>query len=667
MFLRSRGGQDPATCLWVFDPATGEERLVVDPLALDADPAELPAQERARRERAREMAGGITSYATDDAATIAAFTVGGRLGLADLRSGTSNNPTLVGVPGPIADPRPAPDGSDRIAFVRDGTVVVCRRDGTETGSVSGPTGTTTGLAEFVAAEEFGRLRGLWWAPDASALLVTVVDDSPVQRWWIGDPANPARPPAAHAYPAAGTANARVSLLLAPVDGPPRRVTGWDTEAFPYLSTATWSRRGLLVEVFARDQRSAQVLAIDTSTAVARPLAVVESAAFLDVIPGVPRLLDDGRLLTAVEDADSDTRRLAIDGRPISPPHLHLAAVRHVGDGAAIVVATADDPCVRHVYAVPLDGAQVRQLSTGDGVHDVIVGGRVAVSISSSLARFGAEVTVRTGRGSTPIASFADTPPLVPTVRVVRGGSRDLRVALVLPRGHVPGTRLPVLLDPYGGPHHAEVLAARNMWLEPQWWADQGFAVVVADGRGTPGRSVSWEKAIAGDLATAPLDDQVEALSLAVAHEPDLDACRVAIRGWSFGGYLAALAVLRRPDVFHAAVAGAPVTDWRLYDTAYTERYLGTDPAGADAAAYDRSSLTDDAAALSRPLLLIHGLADDNVVAAHTLRLSAALLAAGRPHDVLPITGATHMASADEVAENLLLVQLAWLRRALSLD
>ena len=139
---------------------------------------------------------------------------------------------------------------------------------------------------------------------------------------------------------------------------------------------------------------------------------------------------------------------------------------------------------------------------------------------------------------------------------------------------------------------------------------------------------------------------------------------MAIRGWSFGGYLAALAVLRRPDVFHAAIAGAPVTEWRLYDTHYTERYLG-DPAEL-AHVYDACSLLPLAAGLTRPLLLVHGLADDNVVAAHTLQLSAALLAAGRPHEVLPLVGMTHMAADEVVAENLLLHQLDFLRRSLGI-
>ena len=206
----------------------------------------------------------------------------------------------------------------------------------------------------------------------------------------------------------------------------------------------------------------------------------------------------------------------------------------------------------------------------------------------------------------------------------------------------------------------------NAFASAQWFADQGFAVVVADGRGTPGRGSEWERAVHLDLATAPLDDQIDALHAAAERFGGvLDLDRVAIRGWSFGGFLAALAVLRRPDVFHAAVAGAPVTEWRLYDTYYTERYLGH-PADA-VNGYDASSLLPLAPDLTRPLLLIHGLADDNVVAAHTLQFSSALLAAGRPHEVLPLVGVTHMTPQEEVAENLLLHQLDFLRRSLGID
>ena len=226
-----------------------------------------------------------------------------------------------------------------------------------------------------------------------------------------------------------------------------------------------------------------------------------------------------------------------------------------------------------------------------------------------------------------------------------------------------------------------MLAARGAYLTSQWFAEQGFAVLVADGRGTPGRGPAWDRAVAGNLADPVLEDQVDALHAAAEQFSDLDLSRVAIRGWSFGGYLSALAVLRRPDVFHAAVAGAPVTEWRLYDTHYTERYLGQpgrEPGGlrqllrgpgrrtAPSRDQTRPGRTgqDRGKATFRPMMLIHGLADDNVVVAHTLRLSSALLAAGYAHTVLPLSGVTHMTPQEVVAENLLLLQLDFLRQSL---
>jgi dipeptidyl-peptidase-4 len=210
-----------------------------------------------------------------------------------------------------------------------------------------------------------------------------------------------------------------------------------------------------------------------------------------------------------------------------------------------------------------------------------------------------------------------------------------------------------------------VLSSRDAYLVSQWFADQGFAVLVIDGRGTPGRGAAWERSIRGDFAAPVLEDQVDALLAAASAHPELDLGRVVIRGWSFGGFLAALAVMRRPDVFRAAVAGAPLTDHRFYDTHYMERYLGH-PA-EEPENYERCSLMGDAGRLERPLLLIHGLADDNVVVAHTLRLSSALLEAGRPHCVLPLTGVTHMTPQEVVAENQLRLELDFLRRALGLS
>jgi dipeptidyl-peptidase-4 len=208
-----------------------------------------------------------------------------------------------------------------------------------------------------------------------------------------------------------------------------------------------------------------------------------------------------------------------------------------------------------------------------------------------------------------------------------------------------------------------VLKNHNPHLVSRWFAEQGFAVLVVDGRGTPGRGPAFEREVWGDLAAPVLEDQLEALDSAAQHFGFLDLDRVGIRGWSFGGYLAALAAMRAPERIHAAVAGAPVTSWHLYDTHYTERYLGHPDTYPDH--YSQSDLILEAASLTRPLLLIHGLADDNVVAAHTLQYSTALLAAGRPHQVLPLSGVTHMTPQVAVAENLLRIQLTFLQQHLT--
>src|SRR2546429_99585 len=254
---------------------------------------------------------------------------------------------------------------------------------------------------------------------------------------------------------------------------------------------------------------------------------------------------------------------------------------------------------------------------------------------------------RAGEGPTRAAP----PRSPPRPALERVTDRRLPTGLLPPRQHVAGGKLPVLVDVYGGPGRQEVLAARSKWVLRQWWADAGFAVVVVDNRGTPGVSPSFEKVIHRRVADVVLGDQVDALHALAEKHPDLDLSRVAMRGWSFGGWLSALGVLRRPDVYHVAVAGAPVSDWALYDTAYTERYLGLPADGPDA--YAHHSLIELAQeppvrpSDARPILLIHGLVDDNAVAAHTLRLSAALLGPGRAHAMLPLTAATHMAAGGD--------------------
>jgi len=662
-FLRSRSGTDPGNCLWVRDVDTGAEHVVADPeLILGGAAEDLPPEERARRERVRQAGSGVVAYATDDEARLAAFALSGRLFVADLTGGDVRE---LPAPGPVIDPRPDPGGS-MVGYVSGGAMRVIAADGSGDRALAEPDGpdVTFGLAEFVAAEEMSRTRGFWWSPGGQHLLVARVDTSPVTRWYIPDPANPDRPPAEIRYPVAGTANAGVTVIRVGLDGG-RRPVPWDTAAFPYLTSVHWSSHGpALLQVQTRDQQEMRVLTVagDGSTATA---ATDTDPDWVDIVPGTPAWTADGRLVRVV--ARDGAYRLMIGDQPATPAGagaLHVRAVLDV-DADVLFTATGPDPTQVHVYTAGSGG--VTQVSAEPGLHTAARSPGALVVSSVSLDRPGPEVRIRRGgQDAGEIGSCAETPVLTPEVTLLTAGEYDLRCALVLPRGHRPGSGppLPVLLDPYGGPAAQRVVAAQNAYLVSQWFADQGFAVLIIDGRGTPGRGPDWDRLIHYHQSTPNIEDQMDGLEAVAASHPDLDTSRVAIRGWSHGGYLAALAVLRRPDVFHAAVAGAPVTDERLYDTHYTERYEGLPDEHPEA--YEHDSLIADAPKLRRPLMLIHGLADDNVTVAHTLRLSSALLAAGRPHTVLPLSGVTHAARQEEVAENLLLLQADFIKRALGL-
>jgi dipeptidyl-peptidase-4 len=674
VFLRSAGAEDPVDRLFVLDVSTGQERLIAEPDALLAGSgADLPPEERALRERLRLSAGGIGSYATDPAAKVAAFALGGRLFRADLVGGAV---TELETAGPVIDPRPDPTGQ-RIAYVTGGALRVSEPDML----IASEEGITWGLAEFIAAEEFGRYRGYWWAPDGRGLLAARVDESRVPRWTLHDPSEPDSAPNTVAYPHAGAANAVVTLHLLDLDGGWVDVH-WDRETYPYLVSVSWGETGgPLLTVLRRLQQHGLVLAVDPRTGETQVHAELADPRWVEPIGGTPAYLPDGRVLVGGELAHDgyDARCLFADGTLLTPPGLYVRRVcgrigpdnaRHGAD--LLVEASEGEPSEQHLYRVTAQpgapGVDARKVTSGTGWFSGFAGGATLVVGELGLDHAGAKWTVQhAGEPVGELTNFAATPPYAPRPTLERVTDRRLPSGVLYPRHHVAGRKLPVLVDIYGGPQHQEVLAVRSRWLERQWWADAGFAVVVVDNRGTPGVAPSFEKVIHRRMADVVLGDQVDALHALADKHPDLDLSRVAIRGWSFGGWLSALAVLRRPEIYRAAVVGAPVTDWALYDTAYTERYLGLPSDGSDV--YAHHSLVEMAAEPpvspddARPMLLIHGLVDDNVVAAHTLRLSAALLRAGRPHAMIPLTGATHMA-AGGLTERLLRLELDFLRTSL---
>ena len=669
VFLRAPSGTERAHALWVYDVASGSERLVADPTGLlGAEPENLPREERARRERQRVTTSGIVAFSTDADMTKAAFALSSRLFVADLSSESVVREFTT--PVPVVDPQLDPTGR-RVAYVGERAVRVVTLESSDDVVLVGPEPdepdeVAWGLAEFVANEELARARGFWWAPDGESLLVERYDETDVLVWHISDPANPECEPMRVRYPQAGTANALVSLALVPLSGA-RVDVDWHSDAavdghvLEYLAQVEWSGPRPILTLLTRDQRRMEFRELDPATGTTTLVRAITDDAWVEVLPGTPRRLNDGRLLYSVD--VGETRRLWIGGEPYTPEDVLVREVIAVENDAVIATII---PKVASVALARLgfDGT-VELLSDPDGVATGAAGGGTLVLAQQNPSVPVVSTTVRAGDARVELSSLAETSPVVPNAVTLQVGERGLPTTVLFPTGHERGSRrLPVLLDPYGGPQGQRVINAAHAYLTPQWFADQGFLVIVADGRGMAGRGPAWDRLALNDR-TGTIDDQADAFTeVARLYPDDVDSTRVAIRGWSFGGYLALLGVLRRPDVFSAAIAGAPTTDERLYDTCYSERYLGNPNTNPDV--YEANNVIPLAARLSKPLMIIHGLADDNVYVAHSLRLSSALLAAGKPHEFIPLSGMTHMANSEVVAENLLLIQVDFLRRALKI-
>lgn len=689
VFLRSDAGDDPVTHLWSLDLTTGEPLRLVDARSLGSDDAELPIEERARRERVREQAGGITSYSVDAAGTSVVFALAGRLHVVDLETG-QRRPVDVDLA--VFDPQLSPDGRRIAVHHQDGVSLIALDDpGAPPRRLIEEVGVIWGRAEFIAAEEMTRLRGMWWSPDSTRLAICRVDESAVRIARITDPSRPESEPTVLRYPFAGTANARVGLAIVDVRTGERRDVALEVDgSAEYLARVRWDVDPLLVATQSRDQRELLVCSVDVTTGTTRTLRRVTGSPWVELLTGMPLWLDG--LLTVEDVADEAgvlRRALCRDGVALTPAGVEVRDVLSVHRGpderSGIILLTVSlaDPMSQHVLPVRIspDGVEVEDvLDAAPGLHHVVAAmdeaGRLDVLVRrvSDLADDAPRIAVEhVGRAQHPLDVLAEMPSLVARPRMLELGPRRLRAALLMPSDDQGDGPLPVVLDPYGGPHAQRVVAARAAYHGAQWLADQGFAVLIVDGRGTPGRGPAFEHAVHHDLAGPALEDQLDALDAAALVEPRLDLARVGIRGWSYGGTLAALAALRRPDRIRAAVVGAPVTDWHLYDTHYTERYLGHPDAEPDA--YARSGVVDASGRLvgpdpagvtapPAPMLIVHGLADDNVLAAHSLRLTEALLAAGRPYRFVPLTSATHMASDPTVAARLLTLQARFLAEAL---
>lgn len=666
LFLRSARADDPETSLWILDLESGGERLLVD-AARTADarhPHELTVQQRSHQQRAgvkawsRVTAEGIAEYSTDAGTTRVCFGLANALWLVDI---DDPRPRKL-VDGPCVDARFDPTGA-RIAYVdsNDLNVIDLRTGGAST-LAKGDTDVTWGLPEYVASD-MKRFHGYWWAPDGQSLAVARVDNRHVIHWHLVNPADPSEPPTVVARPTAGSPNADVSLWIIGLDGS-RTEVHWDRAGFEYLVNCSWTGPGLVIAVQSRDQRVLQILDVDPAHGRTTLRRTLEDPCWVTTFKGLPTLLADGRLLWA--GTRGDTHTLFVDDVPLTPPGLQLLEV--MSSTPRIVFTATSESTETHLWSV--DGNNgLTKLSSKSGVNTGIGAAATAVVVHDAIDEPRPMVLVhRDGREATEITSLAEHPVISLHPWFCDTGPEGVRTALFTPTWWAEGQGpLPVLLDPYGGLGLRKVERARSTaLLISQWFANNGFAVIVADGHGTPGRGAAWERSVHHDIETLPIADQVNALrEIQERHPGMLDTTRVAIRGWSWGGFLAAACVLRRPDVFHAAIVGAAVADHWLYQTYWKERQLGNPY--QEGALYKRFSLPANASLLERPLLLVHGSNDDNVFAAHALRFASALTEACKPHELLLVPGEGHHAIRLPVSRFLLRYQLDFLRRALAIQ
>ncbi len=643
--FRRTPGRAFAADLYELAPDGKVKTLATVAELMGAGDEQLSDAEKARRERTRTATKGVVDLDVSADGRTLMVPLGGKLFLLDRASGKR---TIVDPGGAAYDPHLSPDG-ETIAFVRDGDLWTIGAAGPARRWTHHGEGEEYGVADFAAQEELGRTRGFWWSPDSKSIAFQRTDNKPIDTLYVSDARHPERPPVPFKYPRAGTHNAIVQLgILALTEGAQPRWLTWDAR-YEYLVEVDWPERGpLTATVIDRDQTDLAVLTLDPGAAAAGAMRAVlteHDDAWLNVHVGAPRWLEDGSgFLWMTERAGAWTLELrGRDGelvRTLTTPDFGLRKLAGLTATAAIVEASTD-PVRQDVWRVPLDGSAPARLPTGAGVssaskvdHDVVI-------VETALHAGGKNAVAITARGAFELPTAAEQPSLVPTtvLETVELAGRTHHVAITRPRSFDPRRTYPVLLKVYGGPHAVMVIDARDAYVMDQWYADAGFIVVRSDGRGTPNRGRAWERAILEDLITVPLEDQISALQAIGARHRELDLSRVGVFGWSFGGYFSTMAVLLRPDVFKAAVAGAPVTDWALYDTAYTERYMKTPQQNPEG--YKAASALTHAAKLSRPLLVIHGITDDNVHFAHTLALIEALYIAAKRAEVITLS-ATHM-------------------------
>lgn len=641
--------------LWRYDIATGERTVLAGPPPASTDERALSREEELRRERARLRELGVTDYqfAKEAPAQVLLVPGGGRLYVA---IGDAPLRELDGSEGAI-DPQLSGDGS-RVAFVREGELWVSPLDG---GGVprklteGAEDGLTHGLAEFIAQEELDQDHGFWWSPDGHRIAYIEADSRHIPDYAIVHQGKGEVEAEHHRYPLAGAANAILRLGVVDVASGATTWMGLGPDHDIYVPRVGWRPDGVLTaQVLSRNQRTLTLLAFEPDGA-ATTLLQEHAEPWIN-LDGDTRFLESGGFLWTSE--KSGFRHIYLhdqsgtEVRALTGGDWVVTGIMSVDEVARRVffAGTKDSVLERHLYAVSLDGGDVRRLTTEPGYHSAVVtkDGMRFIDHWSSMEH-GPRVVLRGLDGSVEADLFANEAavaaelglarPELTTVTVADGVR--LHAAVYKPPAIEPGRRYPLIVSVYGGPHAQRVANDWSMTvdLRAQYLAQQGYVVLKLDNRGSANRGLAFEAAIADRLGTVEIDDQIAGVR-ALTKLPFIDGDRVGMYGWSYGGYMTCMAMMKAPDVFKTGVAGAPVTDWDGYDTGYTERYMGTPQSNPEG--YHDSSVLTHAAKLQGKLLLVHGMTDENVHFRHTARLIVALTEAGKDYDLLIFPEERHM-------------------------
>jgi dipeptidyl-peptidase 4 len=661
--LRPRDDDRERYDLWAMDAKTGVWRMLLDSLKFGSGAA-LSEEEKMQRERARIGGSkGIVAYDWAPDGKSILVPLDGDLFLADMNGNVTRlTETQTGELNAKVSPR-----GKYVSFVRDQNVILIDRADNKERQITddGKDSLSWGVAEFVAQEEIGRNEGLWWSPDDRRIAVARVDESGVNivsRAAIGAEGTQVFN---QRYPAAGTPNAKVDLYIMNADGSGRIKANLGEDADIYLARVDWTPDGkaLLVQRQSRDQKTLDMLSVDPVTGASSLLFQEKSDSWVNLHNNLRLLKDGGLLWTSERDGFSHIYRFK-NGKWTQLTKgawevWDIVGLDEAGD-AVYFTGTADKPLENHLYRTSLakGGGKVTRLTESGWNNNVVMDKTASRTIVTRSNTDHPQQSYLAGKdggrmqwieqnalnAAHPYGPYlaGHRPTEFGTIKASDG--TDLHYYMIKPKIE-PGKTYPVWMQHYGGPG---VQSVQNSWMGalPQYIVSQGYIYFELDNRGGSGRGKAFENHIYRSMGGVEVADQLKAAAF-LKSLPLVAKDKIVTYGWSYGGYMTLKLLQAAQGVFAAGTAGAPVTKWQLYDTHYTERYLGTPQ--NDVAAYAKSSAISDASKIADPLLLIHGMADDNVIFENSTALMAEMQATATPFQTMVYPGYTHRVSGPKVS------------------